>query len=128
MTSPEVIFTICRRTTASPYYILKSLLSTVLRKNQNREFLIHYLRHREGGRGWRRLGFLTFFLHYVVISGTLATQHKKYGRMKRSPKYIKSSRKSLKKTARMTTSITFRDIRSAHYQILKPISSSYQYF
>ena len=26
MTSPEVIFTICRRTTASPYYILKSLL------------------------------------------------------------------------------------------------------
>ena len=25
MTSPEVIFTICRRTTASPYYILKSL-------------------------------------------------------------------------------------------------------
>ena len=27
MTSPEVIFTICRRTTASPYYILKSLLS-----------------------------------------------------------------------------------------------------
>ena len=26
MTSPEVIFTICRRTTASPYYILKSLI------------------------------------------------------------------------------------------------------
>ena len=25
MTLPEVIFTICRRTTASPYYILKSL-------------------------------------------------------------------------------------------------------
>ena len=27
MTSPEGIFTICRRTTASPYYILKSLIS-----------------------------------------------------------------------------------------------------
>ena len=27
MTSPEVIFTICRRTTASPYHILKSLIS-----------------------------------------------------------------------------------------------------
>ena len=27
MTSPEVIFTICRRTTASPYYILKSIIS-----------------------------------------------------------------------------------------------------
>ena len=26
MTSPEVIFTICRRTKASPYYILKSLI------------------------------------------------------------------------------------------------------
>ena len=26
MTSPEVIFTICRRTTASPYHILKSLM------------------------------------------------------------------------------------------------------
>ena len=26
MTSPEVIFTICRRTTASPYNILKSLI------------------------------------------------------------------------------------------------------
>ena len=26
MTSPEVIFTICRRTTASPYHILKSLI------------------------------------------------------------------------------------------------------
>ena len=28
MTSPEVIFTICRRTTASPYHILKSLMGT----------------------------------------------------------------------------------------------------
>ena len=27
MTSPEVIFTICRRTTASPYYIFKSLIT-----------------------------------------------------------------------------------------------------
>ena len=31
MTSPEVIFTICRRTTASPYYILKSLISELIR-------------------------------------------------------------------------------------------------
>ena len=30
MTSPEVIFTICRRTTASPYYILKSLQTHML--------------------------------------------------------------------------------------------------
>ena len=30
MTSPEVIFPICRRTTASPYYILKSLTSSRL--------------------------------------------------------------------------------------------------
>ena len=28
MTSPEVIFTICRRTTASPYHILKSLIKS----------------------------------------------------------------------------------------------------
>ena len=30
MTSPEVIFTICRRTTASPYHILKSLILIVV--------------------------------------------------------------------------------------------------
>ena len=29
MTSPEVIFTICRRTTASSYHILKSLVSEI---------------------------------------------------------------------------------------------------
>ena len=29
MTSPEVIFTICRRTVASPYHILKSLIATL---------------------------------------------------------------------------------------------------
>ena len=29
MTSPEVIFTICRRTTASPCHILKSLIQTI---------------------------------------------------------------------------------------------------
>ena len=28
MTSPEVIFTICRRTTAYPYHILKSIISS----------------------------------------------------------------------------------------------------
>ena len=36
MTSPEVIFTICRRTTASPYHIFKSLMKHALasqRKN-----------------------------------------------------------------------------------------------
>ena len=32
MTSPEVIFTICRRTTASPYYILKSLKSLIVQR------------------------------------------------------------------------------------------------
>ena len=30
MTSPEVIFTICRRTTASPYHILKSLVAVAI--------------------------------------------------------------------------------------------------
>ena len=35
MTSPEVIFTICRRTTASPYHILKSLLSGSQPSNDN---------------------------------------------------------------------------------------------
>ena len=43
MTSPEVIFTICRRTTASPYHILKFLLaarSTVSnRKTRNSQML-----------------------------------------------------------------------------------------
>ena len=39
MTSPEVIFTICRRTTSSPYYILKSLLSLSLRLTTGRRYI-----------------------------------------------------------------------------------------
>ena len=37
MTSPEVIFTICRRTTASPYHILKSLVTEIGRRMRSAE-------------------------------------------------------------------------------------------